>query len=49
VQIRELRNRYQQTLGNKFSLAALHDEFLKDGCMSLEVAEKKMDRWAEIE
>jgi len=47
LKIRELRNKYQQQLGNKFSLAAFHDEFLKDGCMPLEVAEKKMDRWAE--
>jgi uncharacterized protein (DUF885 family) len=47
LKIRELRNKYQQMLGNKFSLAAFHDEFLKDGCMPLEVAEKKMDRWAE--
>jgi uncharacterized protein (DUF885 family) len=34
-------------IADKFSLAAFHDEFLKDGCMPLEVAEKKMDRWAE--
>jgi uncharacterized protein (DUF885 family) len=47
LKIRELRNKYQQMLGNKFSLAAFHDEFLKDGCMPLEVGEKKMDRWAE--
>jgi uncharacterized protein (DUF885 family) len=47
LKIRELRNKYQQQLGNKFSLAAFHDEFLKDGCMPLEVAEKKMDRWVE--
>jgi uncharacterized protein (DUF885 family) len=47
LKIRELRNKYQQMLGEKFSLAAFHDEFLKDGCMPLEVAEKKMDDWAE--
>ena len=47
LKIRELRNRYQQQLGNKFNIAAFHDEFLKDGCMPLEVAEKKMDAWAE--
>jgi uncharacterized protein (DUF885 family) len=47
LKIRELRNKYQQMLGNKFNLAAFHDEFLKDGCMPLEVAEKKMDAWAE--
>jgi len=47
LKIRELRNKYQQELGNKFNLAAFHDEFLKDGCMPLEIAEKKMDAWAE--
>jgi uncharacterized protein (DUF885 family) len=47
LKIRELRNKYQQELGNQFSLAAFHDEFLKDGCMPLEIVEKKMDRWAE--
>lgn len=46
LKIRELRNKYAQQLGSKFNLAAFHDEFLKDGCMPLEVAEKKMDRWA---
>jgi uncharacterized protein (DUF885 family) len=49
LKIRELRNKYQQELGNKFNLAAFHDEFLKDGCMPLEIAEKKMDAWARIQ
>lgn len=47
LKIRELRDKYGKQLGNRFSLAAFHDEFLKDGCMPLEVAEKKMDRWAD--
>ncbi len=47
LKIRELRNKYQQELGSKFSLAAFHDEFLKDGCMPLDIAEKKMDAWGE--
>lgn len=47
LKIRELRNKYQQKLGKAFSLAAFHDEFLKDGCMPLEVIEKKMDVWAD--
>ena len=46
LKIRELRNKYQQQLGAKFNLAAFHDEFLKDGCMPLAIAEKKMDAWA---
>jgi uncharacterized protein (DUF885 family) len=46
LKIRELRNKYQQQLGDHFKLSAFHDEFLKDGCMPLEIVEKKMDEWA---
>jgi uncharacterized protein (DUF885 family) len=46
LKIRELRNKYQQQLGSKFRLSDFHDEFLKDGCMPLEIVEKKMDAWA---
>jgi uncharacterized protein (DUF885 family) len=43
LKIRELRNRYSQKTGRKFKLTDFHDEFLKDGCMPLEVLEAKMD------
>jgi uncharacterized protein (DUF885 family) len=43
--IRELRTRYTDELGNKFNIAAYHDEVLKDGCMPLDVFERKMDAW----
>jgi uncharacterized protein (DUF885 family) len=46
LKIRELRNKYQQQLGNKFSLSAFHDELLKDGVMPLDVLERKMDAWS---
>ncbi|GAB4021120.1 DUF885 domain-containing protein [Spirosoma koreense] len=46
LKIRELRSKYEKELGSKFSLAAFHDEFLKDGCMPLDVLERKMDAWA---
>ena len=46
LKIRALRAKYEQQLGSKFSLAAFHDEFLKDGCMPLDVLERKMDAWA---
>lgn len=46
LKIRELRAKYEGQLGDKFSLAAFHDEFLKDGCMPLDVLERKMDAWA---
>ena len=47
LKIRELRNKYQLQLGDKFSIADFHDVILKDGAMPLEVLEKKMDTWAE--
>lgn len=47
LKIRELRTKYEKQLGAKFSLAAFHEEFLKDGCMPLDVLERKMDAWAE--
>ena len=46
LKIRELRTKYEKELGTKFSLAAFHDELLKDGCMPLDVLEHKMDAWA---
>jgi uncharacterized protein (DUF885 family) len=47
LKIRELRNKYQLQLRDKFSIAGFHDEILKDGAMPLEVLEKKIDAWAE--
>jgi uncharacterized protein (DUF885 family) len=46
LKIAELRSKYQKELGNKFNLAAFHDEVLKDGAMPLDVLEHKMDDWA---
>lgn len=46
LKIRELRAKYEKQQGTKFNLAAFHDEFLKDGCMPLDVLEQKMDAWA---
>ena len=43
--IRELRTRYTNELGDRFHIAAFHDEVLKDGCMPLDVFERKMDVW----
>lgn len=44
--IKGLREKYTKQLGAKFNIAAFHDEILKDGCMPLDVLEKKMDAWA---
>lgn len=45
LKILETRKRAQDSLGDKFNIAAFHDEVLKDGCLPLEVFESKMDRW----
>lgn len=49
LKIRELRTKYEKTLGSKFNLADFHDQVLKDGSMPLAVFEKKMDAWAATE
>ena len=46
MKIRELRNKYEKELGNKFKIAAFHTEVLKDGSLPLSVFETKMDAWA---
>jgi uncharacterized protein (DUF885 family) len=43
--IRELRTRYTNELGDRFDIKAYHDEVLKDGCMPLDVFERKMETW----
>ena len=49
LKIRELRAKYEKSMGSKFNLANFHDEFLKDGSMPLDVLERKMDAWARKE
>lgn len=46
LKIRELRNKYEKEMGNKFSIASFHDAILLDGNLPLDVLEKKMDAWA---
>ncbi|WP_242917091.1 DUF885 domain-containing protein [Pontibacter liquoris] len=45
LKFKELRQRAQQELGDKFSISAFHDEILKGGVMPLEVLERRMDEW----
>lgn len=42
----ELRSRYTQQLGDKFNLADFHDEVLSQGCLPLNVLDRKMELWA---
>ncbi|WP_144283121.1 DUF885 domain-containing protein [Chryseobacterium echinoideorum] len=46
LRIRELREKYQKELGKKFSLAKFHDEILNQGCLPLDVLNRKMELWA---
>ena len=46
LKIIELRNKYQKSLGEKFSLKNFHDALLTGGAMPLEVFERYMDNWA---
>jgi len=47
LKLRELRNRCEQKLDDKFNLASFHDELLGGGSMPLEILEIKMNDWAE--
>ncbi|MBA4197977.1 MAG: DUF885 domain-containing protein [Chitinophaga sp.] len=47
LKLRELRNKYSNQLGSKFSIAAFHDEVLTGGSLPLEILEKKLDSWAD--
>jgi uncharacterized protein (DUF885 family) len=47
LKIFELRHKAEKALGDKFSIRAFHDEVLKDGCLPLDIFEKKMDEWVE--
>lgn len=46
LRIRELRDQYQKELGKKFNLASFHDEVLSQGCLPLDVLNRKMELWA---
>ncbi|SMO40940.1 DUF885 domain-containing protein [Solitalea koreensis] len=46
LKIRELRTRYENSMGEKFNVAEFHNQVLKDGCLPLDVFEQKMEAWA---
>ncbi len=46
LKIRELRTKYTNQLGSKFSIGDFHDQVLKDGSMPLALLEQKLDKWA---
>ena len=45
LKIREIRNKAEVALGDKFNVRNFHTEVLKDGPMPLSMLESKVDRW----
>lgn len=45
MKIQELRKRGEKKLGTKFKLAEFHDELLSQGCLPLNVLDRKMTNW----
>jgi len=45
--IRYLRNKMQQTLGDKFDIKKFHTQVLIDGALPMPILETKLDRWAQ--
>jgi uncharacterized protein (DUF885 family) len=41
----ELRKACEERLGKRFSLAAFHDQILKNGGMPLDILERRMRAW----
>ena len=47
LKIREIRNKAEARLGDKFSVKDFHTEVLKDGAMPLSMLDAKINRWVE--
>lgn len=47
MKIIDIRKRSEKKLGEKFNIKAFHDEVLKDGCLPLDVFERKMNNWTD--
>lgn len=46
LKIIELKEKYHKLLGSKFNVADFHQEVLSQGCLPLDVLERKMENWA---
>jgi uncharacterized protein (DUF885 family) len=46
LQISRWRAKYEKELGDKFKIADFHDQILRDGCMPLNIMQRKLDAWA---
>jgi uncharacterized protein (DUF885 family) len=47
LKIREIRNKAEAALGDKFNVKDFHTQVLKDGAMPLSLLESKIDRWVQ--
>lgn len=47
LKIRELRNRAEEALGERFDVRAFHRQVLKDGALPLDLLETKIEEWIE--
>jgi uncharacterized protein (DUF885 family) len=47
LKIKELRKKAEEKLGDKFSLAAFHQQILETGAAPLQVLENKINKWIE--
>jgi uncharacterized protein (DUF885 family) len=47
LKIREIRDKAEARLGERFDVKAFHAEVLKDGAMPLSILEEKIDRWVD--
>lgn len=47
LKIREIRNKAEERLGDKFSVKGFHTQILKDGPMPLSMLEAKLERWVD--
>jgi uncharacterized protein (DUF885 family) len=45
LKIREIRDRAEARLGDKFDVRDFHTQVLRDGAMPLSMLEAKIDRW----
>lgn len=45
LKIIELRKKAEQKMGSTFNIKDFHDQVLKDGCLPLDIFEKKMNKW----
>lgn len=49
LKIREIRNKAEASLGDRFNVKDFHTEVLKDGAMPLSMLEAKIERWVETQ